>query len=161
MKNIVQFAGPNKITKKGKMKLTHKKLTELAKNWLKNAKQCNPVFAEKGCANFSEIPDAIGFKCDLCIVVECKTSKSDLYADRKKPFRESGGLGDLRYYFMEMSLYEECKDFDFNGWGVVVVTDIGVVKKLRGIDSQKFESNLKNERDFLRSRILEIQKFGS
>ena len=142
------------------MTQTHKKLTERASQWLKNAKQCNPVFSEQGSANFSEMPDAIGFKSDLCIVVECKISKSDLYADRKKKFRESGGLGDLRYYFMPESLYQECKDFDFKGWGLVVLTENNVVKKVRGIDSDRFKSNIKNERDFLRSRILEIQRFG-
>ena len=142
-------------------KINHKKLTERAKQWLINAKQCNPVFTEQGSANFSEMPDAIGFKTDHCIITECKTSKSDLYADRKKPFRESDGLGNLRYYFMPESLYCECNRFDFNGWGVVIVTSQGVVKKVRGIDSINFESNIKNERDFLRSRILEIQRFGT
>jgi hypothetical protein len=88
-------------------------------------------------------------------------SKSDLYADRKKPFRESGGLGNLRYYFMPESLYNECKNFDFRGWGVVVLTEMSVIKKIRGIDSIEFESNMKNERDFLRSRVLEIQRFGT
>lgn len=142
--------------------MDHKRLTELAKFWLRSSKQCNPVFAEQGSANFKEMPDAIGFKTDVCIVVECKTSKSDLYADRKKSFRESGGLGDLRYYFITEQLYEECKDFDWRGWGVVVYrSSYGQGRQARGMDSIQFESNIKNERDFLRSRILEIQRFGS
>lgn len=134
---------------------------EHAKFWLIRSKQCNPVFTEKGSANFSEMPDAIGFKTDLSIVAECKISKSDLYADRKKSFRESGGLGNLRYYFLPESLYCECNRFDFKGWGVVIVTGQGVVRKIRGINSIDFESNIKNERDFLRSRVLEIQRFGA
>lgn len=142
--------------------ITHKKLTELAKFWLKSSKQCNPVFAEQGSANFSEMPDAIGFKTDSCIVVECKTSKSDLYADRKKPFRESGGLGNLRYYFLTEELYKECKNFDFRGWGIVVLKSyLSQGRQVRGMDSIEFDSSIKNERDFLRSRILEIQRFGS
>ena len=80
---------------------------------------------------------------------------------RNEQFRESGGLGNQRFYFIAESLYQECKEFDFRGWGIVVITEYGVVKKLRGIDSIDFESNIKNERDFLRSRILEIQRFGS
>lgn len=144
------------------MKLTHKKLTELAKFWLKNSKKCNPVFSEQGSQSFSEMPDAIGFLKDLCIVVECKTSKSDLYADRKKPFRESGGLGNLRYYFMTEKLYRECKGFDWHGWGVVTLKEHhGQGRQVSGRNSVQFKSNIKNERDFLRSRILEIQRFGS
>lgn len=142
--------------------MNHKELTELAKFWLKNSKKCNPVFSEQGSQNFSEMPDAIGFKSDSCIVVECKTSKSDLYADRKKPFREEGGLGDLRYYFMTEKLYRECKDFDWRGWGVVTLKECyGQGRQKSGMDSDKFESNIENERHFLRSRILEIQRFGS
>lgn len=142
--------------------MNHKELTEKAKFWLKSAKKCNPVFSEQGSFNFKEMPDAIGFLKDDCIVVECKTSKSDLYADRKKPFRESGGLGDLRYYFMTQELYGECKDFDWRGWGVVVYKEgHGYARQACGIIMKKFESNIKNERDFLRSRILEIQRFGA
>ena len=144
--------------------ITHKKLTELAKFWLKSSKQCNPVFSEQWSQNFSEMPDAIGFKTDSCIVVECKTSKSDLYADRKKKFRESGGLGNERYYCLTEELFEQCKDFDFKGWGVIIYkVNYGQIRKVRGsdFDSMQFESNIKNERDFLRSRILEIQRFGS
>ena len=142
--------------------ITHKALTELAKFWLKSAKQCNPVFSEQGSQNFPEMPDAIGFKSDSCIVVECKTSKSDLYADRKKPFRESGGLGNLRYYFMTEKLYRECNNFDWRGWGVVTLKEChGQGRQKSGMDSIEFKSNIENERHFLRSRILEIQRFGS
>ena len=101
--------------------MTHKKLTEHAKFWLKSSKKCNPVFTEQGSAKFKEMPDVIGWLPDLCIVVECKMSKSDLRADNKKPHRKEGGLGDLRYYFMPLSLYLECKNFDWNGWGVVTI----------------------------------------
>ena len=141
--------------------MNHNELTKYGKQWLKKAKKCNPVFTEQGSANFSEMPDVIGFKADICIVVECKISKSDLYADRKKLFREKGGLGDERYYLITAELYEECKNFDFRGWGIIVCTEFGVIKKARGTYSIEFKSNIKNERDFLRSRILEIQRFGS
>lgn len=143
--------------------MDHKKLTEHAKFWLMSSKKCNPVFTEQGSAKFAEMPDVIGWTPNLCIVVECKTSKSDLRSDNKKAHRKSGGLGNLRYYFMPLELYEECKSFDWNGWGVItIVLKHGIiVRQVRGLDSKEFESNIKNERDFLRSRILEIQRFGS
>ena len=143
--------------------MKHKELVEHAKFWLIRSKQCNPVFTEKGSVNFSEMPDAIGFTAHLSIVLECKISKSDLRADKKKPHRQNGGLGNLRYYFMPLSLYEECKDYDWKGWGVVTITSKHgtIVRQVRGLDSKEFESNIKNERDFLRSRVLEIQRFGS
>jgi len=150
------------IKKRPNLIYTHKKLTELSKHWLINSKQCNPVFTEQGSANFSEMPDAIGFKSDICIVVECKTSKSDLVADRKKKCRQYGGLGNLRYYFMEENLYKKCRGFDFHGWGVVVIkSNLNQGRQVSGMNSIEFDSNIKNERDFLRSRVLEIQKFGN
>ena len=148
---------------KGEAKeMTHKELVGHAKFWLSRSKQCNPVFIEKGSGNFSEMPDVIGFTSNQSMVIECKISKSDLRADKKKPHRQTGGLGNLRYYFIPLSLYEECKDFDWNGWGVVTITpnDGILVRQIRGLNSKEFESNIKNERDFLRSRVLEIQRFG-
>lgn len=158
--------------------MNHKKLTEHAKFWLKSAKQCNPVFSEQGSKNIKEMPDAIGFKSDSCIIVECKTSKSDLNADHKKSFRESGGLGDERYFCFTKKLYhelfyemrdgecgkntlfkKECT-FDFKGWGVIVCDEYGQIRQARDMKSGEFESNIMNERHFLRSRILEIQRFG-
>lgn len=143
--------------------MNHKELVKHGKYWLKSAKQCNPVFAEQGSANFSEMPDVIGFTSNQTIVLECKSSKSDLYADRKKAHRaNSEGLGNLRYYFLPKWLHQQCTGFDFMGWGVVTIDDkCGfAVRQVRGMNSNEFKSNIKNERDFLRSRILEIQRFG-
>ncbi len=139
--------------------ITHSQLVKDAAHWLRCAKNCNPVFTEKGSANIGEMPDAIGFTAKSSIVVECKVSKSDLYADRKKPHRTEGGMGNCRYYLLTRELYEECKDFDFRGWGVVI-TERGQVCQVRGKGSAEFESCLAAERTFLRSRILEVQRFG-
>ena len=140
--------------------LDHKQLVKKAAYWLKSAKQCNPVFAEQGSANFSEMPDAIGWTARECIVVECKTSRSDLLADMKKEHRNIGGLGTKRYYLMPRELYEQCKDIELNGWGIILCDEYGITQKARFIDSKDFASNKENEVYFLRSRILEIQRFG-
>jgi hypothetical protein len=66
-----------------------------------------------------EIPDAIGFKSNCSIVVECKTSRSDFLADREKPFRldPSEGLGDHRYFLCPEGVITP-KD-DLKGWGLL------------------------------------------
>jgi len=141
-------------------KFTHKELVKKAVYWLGHAKQCNPAFGERGSRQLSEIPDAIGFTAHESIVVEVKISKSDLLADKKKTHRTNGkGMGNKRFYLMPHELYEQCSDYDWNGWGVLTCNRYGT-KQVRGMASDDFESNIKSERDFLRSRILEIQNFG-
>ena len=142
--------------------MTHKDLVKVAKEWLLSAKQCNPVFVEKGSAKVSEMPDAIGWNGSTgCIVVECKSNKADLIADKKKPFRVQGGMGNLRYFLMPAQLYKELGEFDFNGWGVVTIRENSSrAAQERFRASEYFPSNVENERNFLRSRIMEIQRFG-
>ncbi|NDV19085.1 hypothetical protein GO013_06580 [Pseudodesulfovibrio sp. JC047] len=141
--------------------MTHAQVVKKAKDWLRLAKKCNPVFAERGGQVINEFPDAIGFTAHETIVVECKVSKSDLLADKKKPFRSEGGLGDQRYYMLPASLYDECEDHDWGGWGVVLCGPDRATKQVWGMKSADFTSNLKVERDFLRSRVMEIQRFGT
>lgn len=62
--------------------MTHDELCERALRWLSGTKRCNPVYSR--CASCSEIPDAIGWSSAGSIVIECKTSVSDFYADKKK-----------------------------------------------------------------------------
>jgi hypothetical protein len=146
--------------------ITHAMLVENAKEWLIHSKQCNPVFAEKGCARISEIPDAIGWNADGSIVVECKVSKSDLMADAKKPFRVKPaiGMGRLRYMLLPEELYAVTDDHDFRGWGVLTTTTIGQTllrpRQVRLKRSVEHEYNVLAELNFLRSRILEVQRFG-
>ncbi len=112
-----------------KPKLTHEQLCERARRWLRGSRRCDPVFSNL--ASCGEIPDAIGWsscwKWHGSTVVECKTSRSDFYADQKKKFdyrhrehgwrysriskreAESAGfvqvpltmMGDYRYYLSE------------------------------------------------------------
>jgi hypothetical protein len=69
-----------------KSTVTHEELCERARRWLSGSRRCEPVFSN--IASCSEIPDAIGWSSCYgwsgSTVVECKTSRSDFYADRKK-----------------------------------------------------------------------------
>ena len=140
---------------------SHKQLTEHGKNWLLSAKGCNPVFCERGSAKLSEIPNVIGWSSNECYVLECKISKADFLADFKKEHRNNGGLGVYRYYLIPNELYESIKDEERNGWGLVVYFEgRGFCQQVRYAESKVFERDLKSEVFYLRSRILQIQRFG-
>lgn len=139
--------------------MEHKKLVEAAKRWLIFSKGCNPVFCEKGSANISEKPDAIGWTAEDCIVAECKTSMEDFKRNSKKTLT----LGTKKYFVVAGDLFEKIKDMDLNGWGLVVVSendDQVFARQARLKESCQHTSNLKDEIFYLRSRILEIQRYG-
>jgi hypothetical protein len=66
--------------------VTHDWLCKRANTWLRGTRRCEPVFSN--CASCDEIPDAIGWSSVWnwrgSTVIECKTSVSDFYADKKK-----------------------------------------------------------------------------
>lgn len=144
------------------MRLKHKQLVNLAKLWLIQAKGCNPVFTEKGSAQNNEFPDAVGWASEDCIIVECKTSITDFNADKKKDFRiNNQGMGKYRYYLIPREIFCQAKEMLPDGWGLVVADyehSMPHQERLKG--SGEFKSNIESERNFLRSRILEIQRFG-
>lgn len=67
--------------------MSHGELVERALDWLAS-RRCAPIF--NNCASCAEIPDAIGwsssYKHHGSLVIECKASRSDFYADKKKRF---------------------------------------------------------------------------
>lgn len=88
-------------------KFTHQDLVELAHRWLLGAGRCEFAFAEVGVPNCPEMPDAIGYMGNaFTVLVECKTSRADFFADAKKPFRKmpSLGLGGFRYFLVPAGL---------------------------------------------------------
>ena len=62
--------------------------------------RCGIVLSEQGCSS-GEMPDAIGWKGkNHSIVIECKISRADFFADACKPWRMNPeiALGCERYY---------------------------------------------------------------
>jgi len=97
--------------------MTHSQLITRAIAWLRSY-GCGIVLSEQACVS-GETPDAIGWK-RRCrsVVVECKTSRADFFADLNKPFRKNGeGLGCERFYMVPRGLVaaEEMPD----GWGLL------------------------------------------
>lgn len=68
-----------------------------------------------------EQPDCLGFRSGVSCLIECKTSRADFLADRKKRFRvdPSLGMGDWRFMMTPKGLVsvEELPE----GWGLLEV----------------------------------------
>jgi len=102
---------------------THADLVKVAGRWLRNTAGCSVVLEELCAATGNgENPDAIGWRCGQTMLVECKTSRSDFLADRKKPFRvdPSRGLGLYRYFMAPKGLLRA--DEMPERWGLLEVS---------------------------------------
>lgn len=109
---------------KVEFKPTHDELVNRAVRYLKNTRRCGVVFHEF-VTGASEIPDAIGWRSGgtHSILIECKASRSDWLADKKKHGRKVtqrgwAGLGYQRYYLVPPDLVtpEEMPPY----WGLLV-----------------------------------------
>lgn len=113
--------------------LTHKQLVVLAAQILKRMGYpyilCEPGFR-------TEMPDALGMSENMTALIECKTSRNDFLADRKKSFRihPETGLGRQRFYLVNKGV---CTPGEIpEGWQLIeavndhtVVTEFGDLKK--------------------------------
>lgn len=139
-------------------KYTHSQLCEKAAKWLHNHKEncivpnCT-IVAKELVTIVNETPDVIGFACGPSIIIECKTSISDFYADKNKPFRINTklGMGNRRFFFAEIGLLnvENLPD----GWGLLEISGrkIFITKK-----SEHFEADKSNEVDLLKSIVARV-----
>jgi hypothetical protein len=75
-----------------------------------------------------EIPDAIGFRGDTTILIECKTSRSDFFADRTKSFRQlpERGMGALRFMLAPAGMIRV--DELPAGWGLIEAAGKGATR---------------------------------
>ena len=110
---------------KGLNFITHEQLVKRAKKWLEKAHgnkfACGVVLTEYTCW-LPEIPDVIGFNADRSILIECKVSRADFKADKKKSCRQHiKQLGNLRYYLTLPHV--ACPEDIENGWGLLYATD--------------------------------------
>lgn len=141
------------------MSWTHEQLCERARRWLAGSRKCRPVFSNIGSCR--EIPDAIGwsscYKFPGSTVIECKTSREDFRADKKKriawrdpkfgfeypgsriPFKEAAAqgyerltipvMGDYRFYMCPIGVIsKEMIDEDAPDHGLLIVDGRAVWK---------------------------------
>jgi len=101
--------------------MTHTDLVLRAEKWLKTFGCAVTLRELVAFTSSGEIPDAIGWKGGFSILVECKASRSDFLADRKKIFRQNPemGIGSTRLYMCppEIIKKEDLPD----GWGLLWV----------------------------------------
>jgi hypothetical protein len=148
--------------------MTHKDLVEAAYKWvLKNA-SCGVAFKElNSLASNGEHPDVIGFGSGgHSVLVECKISRSDFLADKKKPFRicPELGMGSYRFYCCPVGLLQK-EDLPEN-WGLLWVSENlktkCVYKPYKGYIcyGKAFEKNLKAEHELMYSALRRLQIRG-
>lgn len=105
--------------------MTHGQLVRLAERWLRRL-NCRIVLSEQT-ADFKEVPDVIGWRMDCrSTVVECKVSRSDFAADRRKRARQKPELamGCQRFYLTPAGLLRP--DETPPGWGLLEATRSGI-----------------------------------
>lgn len=97
-----------------------------------------------------EIPDiiSIGDNEDECIVIECKATRKDFLADRKKPFRvyPQMGMGKYRAYVVNEGVVRDPCELP-EGWMCFVVIDANTVWEMAGPGSDR---RAKDPRDWWR-----------
>ena len=119
--------------------LKHSDLCKLAVSWLKRpfsrgGHGCTVAIDECRTGWGGEIPDAVGYRysgmqdtsMDGTVLVECKLSRSDFLADKAKPHRHAGGIGNWRYYLAPEGLITP--DELPEKWGLVEVNARGHLK---------------------------------
>jgi len=91
-----------------KIKMSHNELIVRGKKWLfsRSGGKCKFVLKEMMALGNAEIPDLIGFNYYHSILVECKTSRSDFHADKKKAVRNGQrvGVGERKYFLCEKEI---------------------------------------------------------
>lgn len=109
--------------------ITHSECVEAATRYM--SKRYDVVLPEFFSHN-AELPDVIAFKTRYSVVVECKVSRGDFHADKKKPFRikPENGMGDYRYYCCPKDLIR--KDELPPGWGLLYIYPSGQVREVKG-----------------------------
>lgn len=118
---------------------THAQLCKLAVTWLKRpqsrgAHGCKVAIDECRTGWGGEIPDAIGYRfageenteLDGTVLVECKVSRADFLADKAKPHRQIGGVGNWRYYMAPEGIISASELPE--KWGLIEVNSRGHLK---------------------------------
>lgn len=111
--------------------MTHDALVKIGKKWLIKARNCSVVLTETQ-AQSGETPDIIGWRGQLSILIECKTSRADFRRDLKKWYRNSGpGIGQQRYFMAPRGVIPV--DEVPADWGLLEV-EKNIVKTIKKLD---------------------------
>ncbi len=137
--------------------MTHAHLVKLAETWLRS-RGCLIVLSEQT-ADAREVPDVIGWRSDChSLLVECKISRADFFADQKKRVRLKPqiGMGCERYYLTPKCMIrgEELR----SGWGLLEVHNKEVVLTAKCKDcGQRTEIGLMAEMELLLASLRRVE----
>ena len=143
--------------------MTHDELVAIARTWLakpwRNASSvghgsCSVVITDMTSAAW-ETPDALGWHSGGSTLVECKTSRSDFKADKKKYVRQhpEKGVGDWRYFMVPKGLLAASELPD--GWGLIEVNDDSRTRVVKA--SGRFKANRWAENTMLLSLLCRLK----
>lgn len=145
---------------------THNELVKRAVRWLRNTAKCSVVVSEL-VTILREIPDAIGWKGGLSILVECKVTRADYYADKQKSIRIGSrlypeideGMGRERYYLAPKGVLVHKNIPD--GWGLLEMSVSGRVRKVVPAPVRiQTNAALRNEMRLMSSALRRYQEAG-
>lgn len=98
----------------------HKALCTLGVKWFKT--NGFPVIASGiGAFGSREIPDVIAFRSSASALIEVKVSRGDFLKDKKKAFRDFGGIGTYRFYLCPEGMIT-VDELPY-GWGLLYEKD--------------------------------------
>ena len=143
--------------------MNHKELCERAEKWvLSNG--CSVATSEI-VSGSGQQPDAIGFKDwgGTSYLIECKVSRSDFFADMKKPHMQSPekSVGDYRWYMTPKGLVQ-IDELPF-GWGLLELSNnrVSVIKGSMTPPKSKWDNKLKTIVETWRHPAGQAHKFES
>jgi hypothetical protein len=142
--------------------VSHEHLVKMAGRWLRA--RCSVVITEMSSGGGEE-PDAIGWRTQGSILIECKASRADLRADAEKPYRrladqlgpgERCGMGNLRYLLAPPEVVRGREDRLIpKGWGVLIASSERSVRTL--VTPEQHQCDWDAERTLL---ISCLRRFG-
>ncbi|KAA0888733.1 hypothetical protein [Oryzomonas rubra] len=149
--------------------VTHKELVKIAEKWLLGTRKCSFAFTELVTMGTDEIPDALGFRDGHSILIECKTSRSDFLADKKKIFRRNPrlGVGTFRLFLCPEGVIRR-EDLPAR-WGLIWVNEKGKPRQVVGPKGNAWgysglefqhESNLRAEYAMMASALRRLHLRG-
>lgn len=137
--------------------MPHKGLCYRAERWLLNTCKCNFALRELT-TQAVEIPDAIGWRGWQSHMVECKASRPDFLADKKKYYRRKPkyGMGMYRYMMCPKDLIrpDELPD----GWGLLYCLPKSVKVVIK--PTAQSEWNHRNEMEMMCSALRRVHVRG-
>lgn len=97
----------------------HERLCHKGVSWLKR-NGFGVAAVNVWAAGSRERVDCIGYRQQCSVLIEVKVSRSDFLVDKKKPERQSGGVGTYRFYLAPAGLIA-VNDLPA-GWGLLEFT---------------------------------------